>query len=130
MKKTAANRAWCLANPGRKQALSKSWYMAQKAKNPQHVILRARIRHWQNKYGLLLGDMTEMLARQAHICFGCWEYINLWSCTIDHILATKNGGAHSLENFQLLCLPCNRAKQELSMAGFIEHCRRVVEAHP
>ncbi len=48
-------------------------------------------------------------------CKGCFKQLDKEQLTIDHILAQDKGGLDELENFQLLCTPCNSKKGNKDM---------------
>lgn len=54
-----------------------------------------------------------LLHRQRSRCNACAKSIQLKpfaSCDADHIIAVSRGGKTTLENMQLLCVPCHREK--------------------
>lgn len=50
-------------------------------------------------------DRQQVISRGA--CVRCGSTRRL---SVDHIVPLSRGGAHNLDNFQCLCMPCNRAK--------------------
>lgn len=51
-----------------------------------------------------------VFARDGGRCTACGENFDI---QYDHIIPVSLGGATSLENLQILCAPCNRAKSDL-----------------
>lgn len=113
--------AWYSRNTGSSRQKGKAWRMA----NPLQNALLSRRSLWKREYGLTEADVCAMLATCKNACAGCSSFLDILSCTMDHILAHANGGTTDRANLQLLCLPCNKAKQAMSMREFIELCRRV-----
>ena len=48
-----------------------------------------------------------VFASQINICARCGSTNNL---TIDHVEPMRMGGTNSVDNFQILCMDCNRQK--------------------
>lgn len=85
--------------------------------------------NWKSLYGLCEDDIGEMLIRQNNVCNGCAVKLDPMTASIDHVIPRCDGGSHTKENFQLLCLPCNKAKGQMSMAQFVSHCQKIVDAN-
>ena len=54
-------------------------------------------------------------AKRAPYCRGCLANKDEGDLNVDHILASANGGLDELENYQLLCTPCNSMKGDQDM---------------
>lgn len=54
-----------------------------------------------------------LLNRDGNVCRGCDTRFLPEDLTVDHIQPFSKGGSNRLENFQLLCDPCNQAKGNL-----------------
>lgn len=79
-----------------------------------HHARRARMNGAANADRVMLADL---ISRDALVCHWCQEAIDLdvqWpdplSKSIDHIVPVSKGGAHTLENCQLMHLGCNSSK--------------------
>ena len=55
-------------------------------------------------------EKTQMYARQEGICPSCGEHFDIGDMEGDHIVPWSDGGKTNLDNGQMLCRPCNRAK--------------------
>jgi 5-methylcytosine-specific restriction endonuclease McrA len=58
--------------------------------------------------------MAELERLWGSFCLKCGA---LDALTWDHVLPLSKGGAHSIDNLQRLCSPCNEIKQ----AGFADY---------
>ena len=60
--------------------------------------------------------LPRVIKKFGGICQMCGKKVNTGAykdiATIDHIVALKNGGSHTWENVQLLCLSCNSKKAD------------------
>jgi len=110
-KVTAAHEAWRKENMGRHNQTNKKWVEENPGKTADAVrTCRAR------KYGVTIEPFSalEIYERDNWECQICHKKVNRklkWphplSATLDHIIALKNGGAHSRQNTQLAHLVCN-----------------------
>ncbi|MBC6406692.1 MAG: HNH endonuclease [Rhodobacteraceae bacterium] len=57
-----------------------------------------------------------LYGKQEGICNGCEIHFPFRNLEVDHILPRSQGGTDHLDNLQLLCSACNRAKGGRSMA--------------
>ena len=48
-----------------------------------------------------------VFSSQKNVCVNCGTTSNL---TMDHIKPLRMGGTNNLDNFQILCMECNRSK--------------------
>ena len=71
-------------------------------------------------------DMRNMLEKQNYRCALTGRKLTPENCAMDHIVPLAHGGAHSIENAQLVVSDANNAKGILTMEEFIELCRDVV----
>lgn len=64
-------------------------------------------------------------------CHGCLHHFPLALLTIDHIVARSRGGENSLENYQLLCKPCNQLKADRTHPELIDAlvAKGILKAH-
>ncbi len=95
---------------------------------PELVLRPQRVKA---KWELLThGQMRDILAEaQASnsqvVCAGCGIALPLRYMELDHREPRKDGGANTIDNRVLLCVPCNRAKREnLTLSGLTRHNRR------
>ncbi len=100
---------------------TKRWPLLRKFKN--------RCATYKVLYGLNEDDVMELLVRQHNACPGCGTGINFITASLDHIIATCNGGTNEKSNYQLLCFPCNVGKHQMAMEAYILHCAAVVKMH-
>lgn len=66
-----------------------------------------RFRRFAARPSISTKDRVAVYARDNGRCRRCGTTESL---SVDHIVAWSKGGAHDLENFQTLCLPCNIRK--------------------
>lgn len=67
----------------------------------------ARLRRARSRRVLSDAERQELLERDGWACVYCGATDEL---EIDHIIPFSRGGACSVDNFQVLCGPCNRSK--------------------
>ena len=88
---------------------------------------QAEIRYSQARRARLLAaigggytaeDLNEMRRRQENSCNLCGCELNEANETLDHVMPLALGGAHNMDNFQLLCGSCNYAKGKKHPSGF------------
>jgi hypothetical protein len=72
------------------------------------------------------GAVLGMLERQQYRCALSGRKLTPQTASLDHIVPIRDGGAHVLENAQVLDNQVNRAKGSLTTAEFIRLCREVV----
>ena len=121
----ASHRAWHQANPEKVRAQSRAWREANPEKvrangrayreaNPEKVRAIALKRRAREAGAYDDGSwlpIAEVVARQRGKCAGCaLKFGPSRKPTHDHIDPLDNGGPHSAQNQQALCLPCNSAK--------------------
>lgn len=58
--------------------------------------------------------------RDEHFCFYCQIPLTQKTRTIDHLTPTNKGGSNNLKNLVLCCQPCNQAKDNMTLAEFVD----------
>jgi CRISPR/Cas system Type II protein with McrA/HNH and RuvC-like nuclease domain len=71
-------------------------------------------------------DLRAMLMKQNYQCALTGKELTPENCSIDHVVPLCKGGAHALENAQLVVAEGNRAKGSLTDEEFLELCSDVV----
>lgn len=71
-------------------------------------------------------EVLELLRRQNYRCALSGRQLTPDSAALDHILPISRGGAHRIENAQILHKEVNRAKGTLTNGEFLRLCREVV----
>jgi 5-methylcytosine-specific restriction protein A len=64
----------------------------------------------EKRKGFSARDVAAVFIKYEARCAKCREKVSLGEYAIDHIQAIDHLGAHSLENWQLLCKPCHATK--------------------
>ncbi len=69
--------------------------------------------------------VSELIAEHGASCRWCGRAVSQGlpdghpaKATLEHVVATANGGAHDKANLAIACLTCNRAKADKSVAEF------------
>ena len=69
-----------------------------------------------------LGKLSSPKTHKKHLygnqgghCAGCKKHFEIKNLEVDHIIAKNKGGTDHVENLQLLCAYCNRAKGDRGM---------------
>ena len=101
-------RAYRAAHPEKAKAAVDAWYAA----NPEAMKIKKHKRRARLLAGGALSrDIVERLkALQRGMCAGCGCNLSKSGQHIDHIVPLAKGGANTDDNVQLLCPPCNLAK--------------------
>lgn len=73
-----------------------------------------------------LPGVLELLERQGYRCALTGRGLTPQSAALDHVVPIRHGGAHVIENVQVLDKDVNRAKGSLAREEFIALCREVV----
>lgn len=103
--------------------------LGKKGRDLQLYRSLGRIAQIRALYGLIEDEVEEILVKQNNKCNGCAVPITIYPNSIDHVIPKCLGGMTKKENLQILCLPCNKAKGQMTMKDFIIHCRKVVIAN-
>lgn len=110
----ARSKVWAEANPDRRRAISLKWATANR-----DVIafnrMSARSRHWSCENTLTLDELRQIRASSTE-CKYCGSTDRL---SYDHIVALSKCGPNAKHNIQILCLPCNCAKNDRDEAEFL-----------
>ena len=64
----------------------------------------------ERRKGFTARDVAAVFIKYEARCAKCREKVSLGEYAIDHIQALDHLGAHSLDNWQLLCKPCHTVK--------------------
>lgn len=101
-------RAYRAANPQKAKAAVDAWYAA----NPDAMKIKKHNRRARLLAGGVLSrDIGERLAKlQRGKCAACGCALSKSGRHLDHIMPLAKGGANTDDNVQLLCPPCNLAK--------------------
>lgn len=146
----ARTKAWAAKNPELKKQLNHNWYEKNKAhvydinrkfaiENPKLLWARQTInRHKRSKFDVQFTseELLEFI-KDKETCAICedtldWMQRNgngkhLKRASLDRIANEK---VMNLNNIQILCLRCNRAKQTMAMQEFIDYCHTVADKYP
>lgn len=71
-------------------------------------------------------NVLRLLEFQQHRCALTGRPLEPDSASLDHIVPVRCGGAHAIENTQVLHKDVNRAKSTLTNEEFIRLCQEVV----
>jgi hypothetical protein len=74
-------------------------------------------------------EMLALIESQEYLCAACGDAMEPSNAEVDHIQPRSAGGSDLIDNLQWLCVDCNRAKRDASMAEFIARCVRVAQRH-
>lgn len=107
-KKKQAAAEWRRLNPERAKAAVDAWY----AKNPDAMKIKKHTRRARLLAGGKLSSdiVLKLLKLQRGMCAACHCKLSKSGQHIDHIMPIAKGGANTDDNVQLLCPPCNLAK--------------------
>lgn len=102
------SRKWYALNRDQAQAKNGEW----KRQNPEAVRSHLRNSNARRRSTKLAGSVSaaewrDVLARHSGRCAQCGSVERI---EMDHIVPLSRGGAHSHDNVQPLCAPCNRRK--------------------
>ena len=87
-----------------------------------HQFASSRRRH----SGVGHREVLELVNRQDYLCALTGRLLTPESVALDHIIPVCHGGAHCIENAQVLHKDVNRAKGTLNNEEFVQLCREVV----
>lgn len=82
--------------------------------------LTGKIRNSAWEYGVKYVVQTG-----ARLCVKCWEPLGKWEA--DHIIPRSLGGDHSINNLQIMCTSCNRAKNNRESIDYREFKKNGVQ---
>jgi 5-methylcytosine-specific restriction endonuclease McrA len=109
-KKNARRRAWGLNNAQRHRETNKRW----RDSHPIEVGLfrkRWRAARRNSQIGpITAAQILDLYVKQRGLCAICRK--KLTEQHVDHIEPLAKGGAHVINNLQLLCPPCNVRKSD------------------
>ncbi len=71
-------------------------------------------------------EILELLETQGYRCALSGRALAPDFAALDHVMPVSRGGAHEIENAQVLDKTVNRAKHTLTNDEFIQLCREVV----
>jgi 5-methylcytosine-specific restriction endonuclease McrA len=74
----------------------------------QNAVRQSRIE--QSDDGTLTQSALGMLYANAKDCPYCGCFLHSLNKTLDHVTPVARGGAHSIHNVRICCVPCNTAK--------------------
>jgi 5-methylcytosine-specific restriction endonuclease McrA len=124
----AIRRRWAAQNPDKDSAAKQTW----RRNNPEMGKAYAANRRARTRAApgfLTVADIEFLLERQSYRCAASWCQVDiLRRFHADHIKALARGGDNSLENTQLLCIPCNLSKGARTMEEWQAARERNAEA--
>lgn len=71
-------------------------------------------------------DVRDLVERQQYRCAMTGRQLTPDVAFVDHVFPVSRGGAHSIENLQVVHADVNEAKGTMTPAEFITMCRDVV----
>ncbi len=71
-------------------------------------------------------NVLQLLEFQSHRCALTGRPLEPSTASLDHIVPVRCGGAHAIENTQVLHKDVNRAKSTMTNDEFVQLCREVV----
>lgn len=81
--------------------------------------MKARAEADGMSYDVTVKDIEKLFLRFDDHCAYCGdEPEDQGSVSIDHVIATSNGGSYNVENLLISCISCNRKKGNLPLAEF------------
>jgi 5-methylcytosine-specific restriction endonuclease McrA len=115
-KRGAIRRNWERKNSDKNIACKRTW----RRNNPEMCAAHAANRRARERGApgrITAADLKFLLEHQSYRCAAPWcqADILLHDYHHDHIKALARGGDNSLENSQLLCIPCNLSKGDRTM---------------
>lgn len=91
-----------------------------------HAAVRAEAQPHLAGTPVSTNGVLTLLERQGYRCALSGRILTPETAAFDHIVPVRHGGAHVLENAQVLHKDVNRAKSTLTRAEFIGMCQEVV----
>jgi hypothetical protein len=71
-------------------------------------------------------EIMALLERQNFRCALTGQHLNPSNASLDHVIPVSRGGAHTIENMQVVLTSANHAKGTMTQDEFIQLCREVV----
>lgn len=107
------------ANPELERQRCREWFAANPEKRAAYEQNRRAKKRAQG--GRISSDIKPKLyALQRGQCACCRAKFEASDLHLDHIMPLSKGGAHSDENMQLLCQPCNQSKYAKHPVDFMQ----------
>lgn len=107
---------------------SKEWWAA--LKDGGEALLKAqKANHAAKKRGLeatLSAEQVAALIETTHACPYCGATLNRRNRELDHIHPLSQGGTSTIDNVQIICKNCNRAKGEQDESEFTNWLDRIL----
>ncbi len=110
------------------KARASGWelWLAKSRRNLNNSQLRANARAVGEARPTEAG-IREKLTEQRRRCSLTGVPLTPESASIDHIQSLKKGGAHAMDNLQIVHREVNQMKGSMSVDEFVDWCRLVVE---
>ena len=106
-----------------KQSVCKSCYREYQREWIAKDQMTRRAHHLVSRYRLFGHPITtaEMRERLSvlGLCPYCGEQLHVETVGLDHRIPRARGGSDELDNLQLVCMPCNAAKGNMSHENFV-----------
>ena len=71
-------------------------------------------------------EIEALLERQNYRCALTGHHLTPNNASLDHMVPVSRGGAHTIENMQVVLTKVNHAKGTMTQDEFIQLCRKVV----
>jgi 5-methylcytosine-specific restriction endonuclease McrA len=124
-KKKQYNAKWNSANKERHRLTTLGWRAKNKEKlrstkkmwnraNPERIRVYNRNSKVKRRSAIgkhTLCDIRKIIVAQKHRCAYCAISLKKTERHVDHIVPISKGGSNNKQNLQILCVPCNLAKQ-------------------
>lgn len=128
-------KAWKKANPDKVRANLRKWFAAhpETTKNWRKANPEAWRAQVQRRRALMASaegyhtgaELKALLEQQRGRCIYCGRSIRT-KYSVDHIQALSRGGSNWIANIQLLCQPCNSAKQDTDAIDYAQRLGRLL----
>jgi hypothetical protein len=77
---------------------------------------RSRAKRFGIQDHFTVEELMKLLAVTGRKCAACGKGEDECRLSIDHIVPLSRGGTNTIENIQILCLPCNQAKADMAIS--------------
>jgi len=67
-----------------------------------------------------LFSVFDIIWRDGRRCYLCGKLLKISRVTLDHVIPLSRGGHHTPENVRIACEPCNGAKDNMTLAEYLE----------